>query len=546
MNTTSNGQHGVSRLFAEGVARYEAGDLAEAGRLLQRVLELDRSHAGAHLLSAVTAGVLAIQADRVDEAVAHYRRALSLQPGNPGLHMAMATIHRLQGNIGDAAACYKKALELDPSRVDAHNGLGDTFLADNNLDDALVCYARAVDVAPDDIQSLCNLSYVFSKLEQYRLAAKWLRRALEVDPDNEIANWSLISVLEYDSRLAEAQFYRDRVRRPRPLIIEAAPEPRRTVLILCGAGSGMVPYPSLVPRPVNTRLIWYVDCATDQQEAELPPHDVVFNAIGNAEVMAPALPRLTRFAGHHHRPVLNPPERVASTRRDRMPTLLAGIPDVVVPPVTRLRREEAGAGLAARLAAAGVTCPLLARPISGQGGRGVSLVETPERLAELDLGDADAFYFIGYHDYRSPDGYYRKYRTIFVDRQPYHYHLAISPRWLVHYFSAEMRAEPWKREEERRFLDNPAAAIGQRAVTAVEAIGRRMDLDYAGIDYSILPDGRVLVFEANATMAVVPAEADGVSASLDPALAIFAAFEAMLERHGAAAEPLTSPAASPG
>jgi glutathione synthase/RimK-type ligase-like ATP-grasp enzyme len=39
------------------------------------------------------------------------------------------------------------------------------------------------------------------------------------------------------------------------------------------------------------------------------------------------------------------------------------------------------------------------------------------------------------------------------------------------------------------------------------AIGQRLGLDYAGIDFSVLPDGRVLVFEANATM-LVHAEAD--------------------------------------
>ena len=160
--------------------------------------------------------------------------------------------------------------------------------------------------------------------------------------------------------------------RPQPFIIESAPEHRRTVLVLWAAGAGNVPHETLVPRRVNTRINWYVEYATDAQEENLPPYDVVFNGIGNAELMGPSLARMTRFLGHCRRPFLNLPERVAQTRRDLMPRLLAGIPNVVVPPVIRLRREEAAIDLAAKLAAGGLACPLLVRPMTGQGGLGLN------------------------------------------------------------------------------------------------------------------------------------------------------------------------------
>ena len=41
-------------------------------------------------------------------------------------------------------------------------------------------------------------------------------------------------------------------------------------------------------------------------------------------------------------------------------------------------------------------------------------------------------------------------------------------------------------------------------MTALEEIGARLGLDYGGVDFSLLPDGRVLVFEANAAMLVHP------------------------------------------
>jgi hypothetical protein len=67
-----------------------------------------------------------------------------------------------------------------------------------------------------------------------------------------------------------------------------------------------------------------------------------------------------------------------------------------------------------------------------------------------------------------------------------------------------MEAHDWKLAEEAGFLDDPEAALGARAWAALRAAGRRIDLDYCGMDFTLRPDGTVLVFEANATMLVHP------------------------------------------
>ena len=54
----------------------------------------------------------------------------------------------------------------------------------------------------------------------------------------------------------------------------------------------------------------------------------------------------------------------------------------------------------------------------------------------------------------------------------------------------------------QRFLDDPATVLGAAAMQALRAIGQRMNLDFCGIDFSLLEDGRILLFEANATMLV--------------------------------------------
>ena len=94
-----------------------------------------------------------------------------------------------------------------------------------------------------------------------------------------------------------------------------------------------------------------------------------------------------------------------------------------------------------------------------------------------------------------------------------------------------MESHAWKLAEERRFLECPHDAIGAAGMAAIAALGARMNLDYAGVDFSVLRDGRILVFEANPVMFVHPVDAGGVLAFKSPHIArIFAAFEAMLSR----------------
>jgi hypothetical protein len=83
-------------------------------------------------------------------------------------------------------------------------------------------------------------------------------------------------------------------------------------------------------------------------------------------------------------------------------------------------------------------------------------------------------------------------------------HLAISAHWKVHYFSAAMADSAEHRAEEAAFLADMPAVLGPAAMSALGAIGAALGLDYAGIDFGLAPDGRLLLFEANPGMVIQP------------------------------------------
>jgi tetratricopeptide (TPR) repeat protein len=515
-------------LFEIGLKAHRAGRLAEAESAYRLALEAEPDNV------AVPNNLGMIVP--VSEQAALFRRALAMKPDFFEAHVNLARFLATQADtVADSIAHYQRAVALRTDWLEGYFAVGCLFQQRGQLIEAAENFQRCVQLKPDYVPAIFHLACTFAlaglvSKDADKHALTWFKRTVDLAPDMDAANFHLARLLDDAGRFPEAQRYRDRVSRPCPLVITPAPEHQRSLLIISTPSSANTPFRNLLPDRVNSLIIWHIDYATDQQQATLPPYDLAFNALGNADWNTECLARAASFARVCPRPLLNSPERVARTRRDLMPQLLADIPDVAAAPVLRLSREEIKAGLTARLEKEGISFPLIVRPFVQQSGVGMTLIESAADLGTQSFDEAEFYYFIQYCDYRSNDGYFRKYRTVFVDRQPHHYHLAISKNWLVHYFSADMLAEAWKRDEERRFLENPVEALGPRAIAAVAAIGERLDMDFAGIDYTVLADGRVFVFEANATMAVYFPEEPEYSYKTAYVQAMLTDFEAMMER----------------
>lgn len=427
----------------------------------------------------------------------------------------------------DRLAALEADAARDPENPERYRALAAAYRAAGDAAQAMAAELAATALEARAPLALYNIATACFQAGRHDQAKRWYGLALRLDPAMVGAHRNLAAILETEGKLAEARRHRDAAYRRQNLFVEPAAAERLRVLVLAAAGTGNVPIDALFPPATVTRITWFVDYAQAGDADRLPPHDLVFNAVGDPDQTGESLPELERFLARRTAPLLNPPEKVARTQRHLLPALLAGIADIDVPAVVRVPRTA----LAEPDVAASLGFPLILRPVGAHGGQGVRLIEARAALAAADPGEADAFYLTAHRDYRSPDQYFRKYRIIFVDREPYAYHLAISQHWLVHYFSADMLHPSWKRAEEERFLADPARALGAKAMAAIAAIGKRLDLDFCGIDFSLDAEGKVLVFEANATMAVhLRDAAETFPYKHMHVPKIFAAFAAMVER----------------
>jgi Tfp pilus assembly protein PilF len=458
-------------------------------------------------------GLLRQRAGQHAVALALFERALALAPTlAPALQGLGVSLHAL-GRLDDAAAALERALALAPRDAIARNNLGDLRRDQGRLDDALAAFDQALALAPGLATAHCNRGIVLAEQHRHDDAIPAFERALALDPGLGRAHFELAEALEACFRPEEAHRHRVAAVRGHPLVTMACTgaAPAAHLLVLCSAGRGDVSVKFLLDRARFEKTLLFLllpeDAPPDYAAriAPLPPVDLIFNAIADADRGAPYLAEAASICARLGRPVLNPPAAIAPTRRDRTAARLAGIAGLVVPATRRVDRAALAAQAAAAdpLGALRVDGPVLVRPVGSHGGEGLERIDHPAALAPyLERTRFDEFYLTDFCDFRSADGHYRKYRFVFVDRVAFPYHEAISKDWRVHYWRADMDAAPWMKQEEARFLADPDSVFGGARRAAIEAIGRRLDLDYGGADCGILPDGRIVLFEANANMLV--------------------------------------------
>jgi glutathione synthase/RimK-type ligase-like ATP-grasp enzyme len=272
--------------------------------------------------------------------------------------------------------------------------------------------------------------------------------------------------------------------------------------MLASAAGGVVPIRHHIDDHLFATTVLFVEFF--DPAAPLPPHHLILNAIGDADLSAPALDAAEALLARSTAPVINRPGAVRHTGRADNAERLAGIPGLVAPRMATLPRDVlAGPGAEAALAGFGIAFPCLLRSPGHHTGRNFLRVETPEALAAAvaQLPGANLV-AIEYLDAAGADGKIRKYRVMMIDGRLYPLHAAVSHDWKVHYFSADMAGNPEHRAEDERFLTAMPEVLTPAQMRVLTDIEAALGLDYAGIDFGIDRAGRVLLFEANATMVV--------------------------------------------
>ena len=406
------------------------------------------------------------------------------------------------GQDDAAKAAYVDVLRRDATHFEALNELGTVAYATGHRSAARTAYEQAVAYHSDNPLGRVNLANLLTEDGDFAAARAHYEAALVVDPDLASAQQGMARVLTELGEADAAAVYYQRGYAGRALVTKPyrGAAPGVPVLLLVSAKGGNIPTQQILDDRIFAVTALYAEFHDPAQA--LPAHAVVFNAIGDADLCSEALAGAPHIVARTTAPMINPPALIPATGRAVNATRLGKLPDVVAPDIRVLSRA-ALAGLEES------AFPLLLRAPGFHTGRHFKRVEQRADLtaALADL-PGDELLAIQYLDARGADGMARKYRVMIIDGVLYPLHLAVSRNWKVHYFTADMAANAAHRAEEERFLADMPGVIGSRAVAALQAIGKAMGLDYAGVDFGVAADGALLLFEANATMVINPPDPD--------------------------------------
>jgi glutathione synthase/RimK-type ligase-like ATP-grasp enzyme len=233
--------------------------------------------------------------------------------------------------------------------------------------------------------------------------------------------------------------------------------------------------------------------------------DVIFNSMADADLNASALLVAISALGGAATPIVNDPRHVVRTRRDIVARMLANIDGLTVPKTVRVLPGESASKLAAEQ---GMRYPLLLRGAGSHTGVGLQRLDTPAELdqAVAARGTSLTFYLTEFVDCRGPDGLYRKMRLMVCGETLLMRHHLFSPEWVINSAAqAFMEDRPDLLEFERLAAADPMRVLSPAGAEALARIKSRVGLDYFGIDCAQLSDGRLVIFEVNAVMNMLPA-----------------------------------------
>lgn len=236
----------------------------------------------------------------------------------------------------------------------------------------------------------------------------------------------------------------------------------------------------------------------------LSAFDCVLNLVSEPDHSPDTLEALRLLLRGYGGRVINRPEVVLRTSRDEVANVLCGIAGLIVPRVVCFRGGDPDAAFDA-VTGAGLTFPLIVRHTATHRGRTMVLVEDELQFRSAVAEDRE-YFAIEFVDYRLADGLFRKYRMwSFGGRQVFR-HLAVTAHWNVHIAegTAFMIDRPDLIEEEVGLMERLEGAFPDRVHAIVAEIGERLGLDCFGVDFGLHPDGRMILFEANASMTFFP------------------------------------------
>ena len=141
----------------------------------------------------------------LEQATEQYKKIAELEPGDTDAWLMLGRLHKMAQNSVEAKNAYERVLKTDGENVDALSGLAMVLADVGDSAKAAELLKKVAEKSPN-LGTLTRLAAAYEQLREFKLAAQTLKRAVEMQPENnelrrEYAN-ILVQAEEYDNALA--------------------------------------------------------------------------------------------------------------------------------------------------------------------------------------------------------------------------------------------------------------------------------------------------------------------------------------------------------
>ena len=199
-NNLQNSQFDISRFFEQAIQHHQAGQLEQAKKKYQEILDTNPQHAdSSHLL-----GLVEYQYGNYVKAIEHIQQAVLISPKQPVFLNNLGNVLKEMGELDRSVQAYQQALEVAPDDAEIHNNLGVTLKEMGELDRSVQAYQQALEINPQYAEAHNNLGNVLKEMDQLDESIHAYQKALEINPKYAPAYSNLGNTLDAKGELDQS------------------------------------------------------------------------------------------------------------------------------------------------------------------------------------------------------------------------------------------------------------------------------------------------------------------------------------------------------
>ena len=180
-------------LFNLGEVLNAQGKAQEAALYYRQAIAKDENHGAAYQ----RLGLLLAGQGRYDEAVTHLQKAFFFSPEAATANNLGAALQQAE-RLEEAEAWYRQALTIDPLYAKAKDNLGGMLQLDGRLSEAIDCHMQAIAIDPTLASARVNLANAHMAEGAISKATAALRWALVMEKSARTASQNFLMCLNYD------------------------------------------------------------------------------------------------------------------------------------------------------------------------------------------------------------------------------------------------------------------------------------------------------------------------------------------------------------